>query len=207
MKTVTIVTWKKKTVCAIFCGLLFSVSAFATDIEGSIMVNGGFGIGALLPNLNNVGNSLLMGGRLQADYAVKRYISIGIESGFSTANVGNTDFSVGVIPIMARVAWHPFALGKLDPYIVGKAGYGIGFWTKEGNDYNWKDLCGGFVWGANLGIRFFFTESIGIFIEAGYECQCFDWDHPGMEVGKWDDAADGRTFAIIGLTLKFGGQK
>jgi len=194
----------KKTVCTLFCGLLLSVSAFAMDIEGSFMFNGGLNLGVLKPNLENNNNFLLIGGRLQADYAIRCFLSIGLESGFSTAQIGDSDFSVGVIPIMARIAWHPFALKRLDPYLVGKAGYGIGFWTKEGKDYNWKDPCGGFVWGANLGTRFFFTETIGIYIEAGYECQGMDWEHPGMEVAKWDEAADGRTFAIIGLTLKFG---
>jgi len=199
-------TRKKKTVCALFCVLL-PVSVFAMDITGSFMVNGGFNAGTLFANLNGVGNSLLMGGRLQFDYGISCPFSIGLETGFSTAKVGRTDYSVGVMPIMARIAWHPFTLGKWDPYLVGKAGYGIGFWMNEGNDFNWKDICGGFVWGANLGTRFFFTKSIGIFIEAGYECQCFDWDHPGMMVGKWDDTADGRTFAIVGLSLKFGGKK
>ncbi len=199
------ITWKKKTVCVLFFGLLLSVSAFSMDIEGSFMLNGGFNIGALLPHfVDRIDDTINMGGRLQADYAIKRYLSIGLESGFSTAQVGDTDFSIGTVPILARVAWHPFTLEKFDPYLVGKAGYGIGFWTNEGNDYNWTDICGGFVWGISAGTRFFFTEKVGIFIEAGYECLDLGWDHPGMELEKWEESVSARTFAIIGLAFKLG---
>jgi hypothetical protein len=136
-----------------------------------------------------------------------RWLSLGIESGFSTAAIGNTDYSVGVVPILARVSWHPFSFQNFDPYLVGKAGYGVGFWTKEGNDYNWKDLSAGFVWGIDLGIRYYFTQTVGVFIEAGYECQDFDWDHPGMEVGKWEAASYGRSYVTLGFSIKLGGNK
>jgi hypothetical protein len=146
-----------------------------------------------------------MGGRLQADYALKRYLSLGLEAGYNTAQVGNTDFSIGTIPVLARIAWHPFALNNIDPYIVGKAGYSLNQWTAEGDDYNWANLQSGFVWGVNLGTRFFVAKNAGIFIEAGYECFDIGWEHPGMEKKKWEDSASARTFAIIGIALKFGG--
>ncbi|ULQ58647.1 porin family protein [Brucepastera parasyntrophica] len=198
------ITWTKKTVCVFFCGLLVSVSVFAMNIKGNIFVNGGFSLGTLNPSLGVIDNTLFMGGRIQADYAINQYLSVGLETGFNSAQIGDSDFSIGVVPILARIAWHPFSLEKLDPYLVGKAGYGVGFWTNEGNDYNWSDPCGGFVWGVNLGTRFFFTKNIGCFVEAGYECQCFEWDHPGMEIGKWEDSANGRTYITIGIALKFG---
>jgi hypothetical protein len=31
------------------------------------------------------------------------------------------------------------------------------------------------------------------------------WEHPGMELEKWEDSASARTFAIIVIALKFGG--
>jgi hypothetical protein len=196
----------KKTVCVFAYALLFSAAAFATDIQGSFFVNGGFSAGALLPHfVNKVDNTFLMGGRLQADYALKRYLSLGLEAGYNTAQVGDTDFSVGNIPILARVGWHPVALKNIDPYFVGKAGYGFCLFTDEGNDYDWKNPHAGFVWGAGLGTRFFFTKNIGVFIEAGYECLDIGWDHPGMELEKWEDSASARTFGIIGIALKFGG--
>jgi hypothetical protein len=199
------VTAIKKTVCVLVCALLFSAAAFATDIQGSFFVNGGFSAGALMPHfVNKVDNTFLMGGRLQADYALMRYLSLGLEAGYKTAQAGNTDFSIGAIPILARIAWHPFALKSIDPYIVGKAGYGLSLWTEEGNDYNWKNPQGGFVWGVSLGSRFFFTQNVGMFIEAGYECLDIGWEHPGMELEKWEDSASVRTFAIIGVALKFG---
>ena len=200
------VTRIKKTAGVLFFALMFSASAFAMDIEGNFMVNGGLSIGALLPHFKNADfdNTVHPGGRLQLDYGVKRFLTIGLESGFSTAQVGSTDFAIGALPVLARIAWHPFALEKFDPYLVGKAGYGFGFWTQEGDDYNWKDIDGGFVWGASLGTRFFFTQNVGLFIEAGYECFDIGWEHPGMELEKWEEAASARTFAIMGIAFKFG---
>jgi hypothetical protein len=198
-------TKMKRTACVLACGLLLSVSAFSNDLKGNFILDGGFTLGQLKPNLSGIDNTLLMGGRLHADYFVLQGLSIGIESGFSNAVVGDTDFSVGVVPILARIAWHPFSLQNLDPYIVGKAGYGVSLWTKEGEDYNWSNPKGGFVWSIDLGARYFFTKVIGVFVEAGYECQHFSWDHPGMETPKWEDAANGRTYATVGLTFKFGG--
>jgi hypothetical protein len=195
----------KKTACVLLCGLLFSVSAFSDNMKGSFILDGGFTLGQLKPNLSGIGNTLLMGGRLHADYFASPWLSIGIESGFSGAPICDTGFAVGVVPILARLAWHPFALQNFDPYLAGKAGYGVGFWTKEGYNYNWTDPCGGFVWGIDIGLRYFFTQIVGVFIEAGYECQCFGWEHPGMESPKWEDAANGRSYATVGLTVKLGG--
>jgi hypothetical protein len=195
----------KKTVCVLVYALLFSASAFSMNIQGSFFVNGGFSAGALLPHfVDKVDNTFLMGGRLQADYGLKCFLSLGLEAGYNAAEVGGTGFSVGAIPVLARIAWHPFALRNFDPYIVGKAGYGFSLWTEEGDSYNWKKPHGGFAWGASLGTRFFFAQNVGMFIEAGYECLDIGWEHPGMELEKWEDSASARTFAIIGVTLKFG---
>ncbi len=200
-------TWMKKTLCGFFLGLLVSLSAFSMDIEGSLMMNAGANIGALLPHFtgdDKIDNTLYFGGRLQADYLLTQYLSIGLESGFSTAQIGNTDYSIGTIPVLARLAWHPFSFEKFDPYLIGKAGYGFGFWTNEGDNYPWTDISGGFVWGVSLGTRFFFTEKIGIFIEAGYECLDIGWEHPGMKLEKWEESVSARTFGIIGITFKTG---
>jgi hypothetical protein len=199
-------TLTKKLSCILFT-LLLSTSVFAMELEGNLMVNAGANIGTLQPHFtgdNKIDGSFHIGGRLQADYMITSYLSLGLESGFSRANIGDSDYSIGMLPILARVAWHPFSLAKFDPYLVAKAGYGFGFFTSEGNNHNWTDICGGFSWGINLGTRFFITENIGIFVEAGYECLDIAWNHPGMEVEKWEESASARTFAMIGLTLKLG---
>lgn len=197
----------KKTGWAFFLALLLPVSAFAMDLEGRFIVTGGVNIGALLPHFigdDDMDDTFHIGGRLQADYMLTQHFGIGLESGFSAAEVGDTDFSIGTVPILARFSWHPFSFEKFDPYLVLKAGYGFGFWTDEGDDYDWTDISGGFVWGINLGTRFFFSQNIGIFIEAGYECLDIGWNHPGMELEKWEESVSARTFAVIGLTFTFG---
>jgi hypothetical protein len=203
MKTIKLI-WMKKAICALFA-LLLSAFLFAMDMKDSILLNAGANIGAFQPHFagdDKIDNSLHVGGRLQFDYMLTQYVSLGLESGFSTAKIGDTDYSIGTIPILARIAWHPFVLEKLDPYIIGKFGYGFGFFTSQGNDYDWTDVCGGFTWSLNLGTRFFFTEKIGIFAEAGYECLDVNWNHPNMELEKWEESASARTFGIIGITLR-----
>ena len=195
---------KKRTACIFVFGLLFSVSAFSSDMKGSFILGAGFNLGLFQPTLDGIGDTLLMGGRLHADYAVSQWLSIGLESGFSAAKISDSDFAAGIVPILARVAWHPFSLQNLDPYIAGKAGYGVGFWVQEDDDRNWTDPCGGFVWGINVGLRYFFTQFVGIFLEAGYECQSFGWEHSGMKTPKWEDSANGRTYATLGLSVKLG---
>jgi hypothetical protein len=200
-------SFNKKTASFLVIALLLSTSVFAMELEGTIMLNAGANIGAFQPHFTGsdaIDNTLHFGGRLQADYMLTSYLSIGLESGFSTASIGDSDYVMGTVPILARIAWHPFALESFDPYLVGKAGYGFGFFTGEGNDYNWNDVCGGFMWGINLGTRFFVTENLGIFIEAGYECLDIAWNHPGMKLAKWEESASARTFGIIGLTVKAG---
>ena len=196
------VTKMKRIVCILACIFLFSVSAYSSDMKGSFIFGTGFNLGVFQSTLDGIGDTLLMGGRLHADYAISQWLSIGLETGYSTAKINYSDFAVGIVPILARLAWHPFSLQNLDPYIVGKAGYGVGFWVQEGDGYNWTDPCGGFVWGIDVGLRYFFTQFVGIFLEAGYECQSFGWEHPGMETPKWEDSANGRTYATLGLSIK-----
>lgn len=199
--------WMKSRVCVFALALLFSFSAFSMDMKGSLMLNGGVNLGALLPHfidVDDMNDTFHIGGRLQADYALGQHFSIGLESGFSAADVGNTNYTIGTVPILARIAWHPFSFEKLDPYLVAKVGYGFGFWTNEGNA-DWTDISGGFMWGVNLGTRFFFTEHIGVFVEAGYECLDIGWNHPNMKLEKWEESVSARTFGIVGFTLRFGG--
>jgi hypothetical protein len=200
-------TWMKKTACAFSIALLLSVSAFAMDIEGSFMLNAGANLGALMPHFTDeheMDDTFHIGGRIQADYMINQHFGIGAESGFSGAELDDSDYTIGTVPILARFAWHPFSLAKLDPYLVAKIGYGFGFWINEGNNSDWTDIGGGFMWGINLGARYFFTENVGIFIEDGYECLDIHWDHPGMELEKWEESTSARTFGTIGITVKTG---
>jgi hypothetical protein len=106
----------KKTVYVFAYALLFSAAAFATDIQGSFFVNGGFSAGAFQPHfINKMDNTFLMGGRIQADYALKRYLSLGLEAGYNTAQVENTDFSIGAIPILARNRMASFCVKQHRP--------------------------------------------------------------------------------------------
>jgi hypothetical protein len=194
--------------CALVSVFLLSVSAFCNDAKGDFTVSGGLSVGALLPHFVDVdfGKTANIGGRIQADYAIKRFMSIGLESGFASAKVGDTDFSVGAVPVFARIVWHPLHFNNVNilPYIVGKAGLSFGMFTQKSDEYNWKNIDGGFAWGMSFGTRFFFNENVGLFIEGGYECLDMAWEHPGMALEKWEETVSARTFGVVGVSVKFG---
>jgi hypothetical protein len=92
------------------------------------------------------------------------------------------DFVWNNIGIGARGMYHFNFLKNLDTYAGLTLGYVIQ--TFDGGDYSGNAYEGVpfFLWGANVGARYFFTKNIGAYLEAGYS---------------------GLQFLSAGLTLKF----
>jgi hypothetical protein len=63
---------------------------------------------------------------------------------------------------------------KLDLYLVGKIGYSFGVWSGDTKDYlkdagaNF-DEPSGIAFGFDVGVAYYFTSTIGVFAEAGYD--------------------------------------
>jgi hypothetical protein len=92
------------------------------------------------------------------------------------------DFAWNNIGLGARGMYHFNFVKNLDTYAGLTLGYVIQ--TFDGGDYtgNLYEGVSFFLFGANVGVRYFFTKAIGAYLEAGYS---------------------GLQFVSLGLTLKF----
>ena len=145
-------------VTSAFC---FDFSSFPVPIEkGDVLISAGFDVGLTDEP------SALMGGVLSLDYAlpVDIGLTIGIEVGMAGGDAGK-DRSVGVIPVLARFAWHPnWGVRNLDTSVMMKMGVGIGFWL---GDRRGLDNPGGIALGIGVGARYFLSQRLGVFAELG----------------------------------------
>jgi hypothetical protein len=187
----------------------FDLSSFPSPIQkNSVLLNGGLGIGSLYGGWTSSG---FLGGYVAVDYAlpINFGLTVGAEVGFAGGAVKNifgekVGYSIAVIPILARIAWHPnFEIRNLDTYLLAKFGYGIGFWG--GKDAKLQKALltnpGGLVYGFNVGARYFFTDSLGAFVEGGYEYYILTSE--GKVTGySWGDLNFANRFVTLGITFK-----
>ena len=155
----------KKIVLVLLIFAVVGTAAFAFDIEtfadpiepGNILISPTFNLGTYSYS------GMVIGVTASGDYALPIPIMVGLEVGvaLTTWEYGPTS-----IPILARASWHPnFEVDGLDVYLRLKLGYNIAF--GEWSDY-WK-WGGGFSWGGSTGVRYFFSENMGVFGEVGYD--------------------------------------
>jgi len=107
------------------------------------------------------GTGFVIGVTAAVDYALPIPLMVGGEAGFA---VITEDWAPTSIPILARVSWHPnFEVKNLDTYVRLKMGYNI---AVGGKFFDWG---GGFSGGGQVGVRYFFSKSLGVFGELGYD--------------------------------------
>lgn len=190
-------------------GFSFDVKSFPSPIQkGDILISGGFGLGLFFPIVSGLDTSALIGGTVAVDYAlpINFALTVGGEIGYSgtrlKAVIGDDpDVSLGEIPIIVRVAWHPnWELKNLDTYILAKVGYGIGFWT--GDDADDSKPPYGVIFGSDIGVRYFFTPAIGAFAEVGYEYHLLRFKDESDQWITYTYAAYGMKFLTLGVTFK-----
>jgi len=185
---------KKKIIVAMLVLLAFAGSASAFDFmsaadgikDSSIFVNIGVGIGGN-PGGENVTLPPLS---FSVDYLLPIPIPLSVGGFFSFAMYGNDYSSYKCEQIYmafgGRVAWHvDLGLKNLDLYLGAALGYMM--FTHQHTypnypSYNSKAETGSFYFGGFLGARYFFTNNIGVWLEAGYSAL---------------------TYASLGLALKF----
>jgi len=142
----------------------FDISSFPSPInKGDILLSPTLSLGNF--GISGAGDSdsgdFALGATFSFEYALPLpfALTVGAESGIAIDLEGDMD---GVaIPILARASWHlNFEVPNLDPYVTLKLGYTI--WTTEGAD-------GGFSFGFNAGARYFFSPTMAVFGELGYD--------------------------------------
>jgi hypothetical protein len=194
-------------------GYSFDLSSFPDPIEkGSLLVSPGFGFGTFYPGVASgtsawLVNSTLLSGTVAVDYAlpINFGLTVGGEIGLSGSKLKGAwvdpNMSFLGIPLIARIAWHPnFEIRNLDLYLLMKLGWDIGFWAGDNTPPNNPN---GFIYGFNVGGRYFFTPSIGAFLEGGYEYHFLRYK---QTIGSWTYTypSFGAKFITFGATFKVG---
>ena len=178
----------------------FDISSFPDPIEpGNILISPTFNLGGLF------GYGAMLGITAAGDYALPIPFMVGLESGFAFLTVSG---GPKLIPILARFSWHPnFEVDSLDIYARLKLGYTVGFGSVGAREYgHWS---GGFSFGTTAGVRYFFSDVVGVFGDLG-------WDGYGVSY-RWNDDYDGYysrgyrftwwvyTYLHVGVSFKLDG--
>lgn len=183
---------KKKIGLALALTVIVGGGAFALDWTaypdsikaGNIIINAGIGLGTPL-----YGDMVIPPISVSADYALPLGglpFTLGLLGGFTTseykwdhpAGYGYTDSYTG-IAIAGRFGYHPnLGVKNLDVYADIALGY-YGYPAKAEYYGTWPGAKSDpgdysrFYWGFNLGARYFFTNTVGAFLELGYSALSF----------------------------------
>lgn len=118
---------------------------------------------------------------IMVDYGVASVLSLGLYMGFYGEDVTVTDntnpdnvygLENKFKQFALRATYHQPLEGKLDPYAVLTIGFNkckSKALDLPGNNVLLLDpYTGGFAWGIEAGANFYFTDNIGVYLEAGY---------------------------------------
>ena len=199
----------KKIVLVLLILAVAGGSAFAFDInsfpdpieEGQFLISPTFHLGSFF------GYGVTLGITGAVDYALPIPVALMVGGEVGVAFIA-ASYTPILIPILARVSWHPnFEVDNLDVYVRTKLGYAIGFGSSGyGSDSNWG---GGFSWGVSSGVRYFFTEMMGVFGELGWDGYgvSYGYDYGGYygSYGRYRYNSWIWTYFHTGVTFKVGG--
>ncbi|HUS02627.1 MAG TPA: OmpW family outer membrane protein [Chitinophagaceae bacterium] len=171
--------------------LFLTTSAFAQDdyayTQGSSTISAGYGVGNIWKKLFKLSASFSGGTNkvsatgpftLIYEYGFSDKISAGVAFGYSNVKSDYDDGagdkyseSLRNISAIVRANYHFGSSEKLDPYV----GLGIGYYNfKYGYDDNSGTPMENFAiptalgYSAQLGAKYYFSSSIGVFAEVGY---------------------------------------
>ncbi|GHU48093.1 hypothetical protein FACS1894200_04530 [Spirochaetia bacterium] len=187
---------------------LLLVLGYSTGIYAQVTINGGFALSMVSPSVSgaSIDSGTGIGGNISFDYRLPSSpsLSLGGEIGihdsplFSATVNGNrsSDVSVLAIPMLFRAAYHfDLPIPQLDFYLVGKIGWAFGFVSYT--SYTSSDISiddpDGFAFGIDVGAAYYFTPSLGVFGELGFDDYMLSAD-----VGD----APFYHFLTLGLSLK-----
>jgi hypothetical protein len=155
----------------VFLALLAGVS---TGAFAQFTISGGFALSTVKAEAEGrtYDGEVGLGGNVYFDYLLPINIplSLGAEIGIDGATIGEDNWvdTILAIPLLLRAAYHFDLNPKLDLYLVGKAGYVIGAMV-DGPDAEYFKSGGGFGFGIDVGVAYYFTSIIGLFGEAGFD--------------------------------------
>jgi hypothetical protein len=179
------------------------LTSFPSPIEkGSLLISPNIGLGSFYSGWTR---ESLFGGGVAVDYAlpINFALTAGGELGLYGSKLGGSsyDATIGIIPILGRLAWHPnLEVKGLDTYAMFKLGIGMGFWGGSDKPDGITNPFG-FSYSLDIGGRYFFTDTIGAFLEFGYEYYFLDYKYKIGSV-EWSQSARGNKFLALGVTFK-----
>ncbi|MFN4008025.1 MAG: outer membrane beta-barrel protein [Chitinophagaceae bacterium] len=148
---------------------LIASNAMAQPEAGDININAGVGAGLSFATSGKI--SLPPVG-LSVDYNLNERISIGGLVNYSSSNwdYGFGKYKLTYTVIGARVNYHFASSETLDPYAGVLLAYNLfnSKWEGTGTDPSYNFGISAFIPGVYVGARYKFSETIGIFGEAGY---------------------------------------
>ena len=161
-------------------------TAFAWDVEtflfsypspiekGSILISPAFSIGSYY----GWATAIAVTGAFDYALPIAVPIMVGAEAGIATV-VGTYADDILTLPIFLKGSWHPnFQVPNLDLYVTLKLGYNINLKSDSYKDNSYEyNYGGGFSYGGNIGARYFFTPSIGVFGELGYDQYAVSYEY------------------------------
>jgi hypothetical protein len=190
----------------LFAGLTVGASA-------QITISGGFALSQLDVSGSDLGDldgGIGFGGNVYVDYILPINIplSLGAEAGVDSAKLDSSvDDTILAIPVLARVAYHFDILPKLDLYVVGKIGIAFGSWKGEVRDsadeYASVKTPPGFAFGFDVGAAYYFTPTIGVFAEAGFDRYNLSAEIEDSYYGSDTLEIPFNRFFTLGISAKF----
>jgi hypothetical protein len=206
----------------LFTGLTMGLSAQIT-ISGGIALSSVKDIEISGNYKPPIDSSVGFGGNVYLDYLlpISVPLSLGIEVGFDggsfTVKDGSYNYSTGqwsdtkdtimAIPILLRGAYHFDLFPRLDLYLVGKVGFALGIWTGDQRDII-DDMNGtvetikGFAFGVDAGVAYYFTQTLGIFGEVGFDDYMLKTDvNISGSISTFE--APFNRFITLGISTKF----
>ncbi|MDR9418134.1 DUF6646 family protein [Gracilimonas sp.] len=130
--------------------------------KGSLDINAGIGLGS-----NLTGTGIPIG--LSADYGINEEVTIGGYAGYASTSedIGIGEWEYTNIIFGARGTYHKEFVENLDTYGGVMLGYNVAEaeWKGQGN---LSASVGGFTYSGFAGLRYHFTDKIGVYGEVGY---------------------------------------
>jgi hypothetical protein len=196
--------------------LLFSMGLVA-GTYAQVTISGGFALSNMSAKASGGGASdsikgdVGLGANVYLDYMLPIGVplSLGAEIGFdgSSFTQNGMEDTVTAIPILIRAAYHFDLMPKLDLYLVGKLGYTFGIWSGTWMDSlktngGTMDNPSGFAFGIDIGAAYYFSSTIGVFGEAGFDDYALTTSISGLGASVTLDVPFNRFFTL-GISAKF----
>ena len=179
-------------------------AACVTGAFAQVTVSGGFALSTTNSVTvegfdSGIEGDVGVGANIYADFLLPIGVplSLGFELGYdvSKLKLGLAEETLGAVPLLLRAAYHFDLMANLDLYVVGKIGYAVGTYSGSG-----LEDIGGVAFGFDVGAAYYFTPTVGVFAEGGFDDYALEAKIAGFSDSKVK--ASFFRFLTAGISLK-----